>query len=578
VWASNQEFRVELRDPANNVLTVLRRTQSGEPLLSDWTNRVFNLWAYRGQTIRVAFIEEDSLGSLNIGLDNISVLAVPPAPTIFDVYFGTAAIPGPAQFLGSTANNFWSLPSLLTNTTYHWQVKSRRGGQTNAGPVWQFTTTPSTNHPPSLALGSPGHFAVFPSPTNVWIDLSLLQDDGTITKVEFYADNLKMGESLIAPQSYNWVNPLVGEHSLYAVAIDSGGLRGTSAVQRITVLPPPGTMLTTLVPFNANWRYLDTGTNLGTQWRSTSFTGDRYWPSGPARFGFGKGDEATRIDFGDDPGAKHITTYFRTSFTTPVNSVQTLILRALRDDGVAVYLNNNEILRDNLTAGAGYSTPALSEITGVFETLPITRGVALSNLVGRSRSNSLAAEVHLSSTKSVDMIFNFELTAVVGLRPTVTLSSPLAESVFLTPADLVLAASASEAYGAISNLEFFADNQSLGLLTHAPYTLIWSNAPPGDHLLWAIATDQQGASASSVATFVRIFTPTPTLTVAPGSSSLDLTWPLTAANYHLESTTNLNWPAVWTPVTNAPVITNGQVLFSLPATGEPQRYFRLAAP
>jgi uncharacterized repeat protein (TIGR01451 family) len=56
-----------------------------------------------------------------------------------DVYFGTNAAPGAAEFLGSTIGTNWSLPILAPNTTYYWQIVARNIGIT-AGPVWRFTT------------------------------------------------------------------------------------------------------------------------------------------------------------------------------------------------------------------------------------------------------------------------------------------------------------------------------------------------------------------------------------------------------------------------------------------------------
>jgi uncharacterized repeat protein (TIGR01451 family) len=66
--------------------------------------------------------------------------ALPPGETITnDVYFGTVPTPGPAQLVGSTTNQAWTLPVLVPQTIYYWQIVARRVGVT-PGPVWQFTT------------------------------------------------------------------------------------------------------------------------------------------------------------------------------------------------------------------------------------------------------------------------------------------------------------------------------------------------------------------------------------------------------------------------------------------------------
>lgn len=70
---------------------------------------------------------------------------------------------------------------------------------------------------------------------------------------------------------------------------------------------------TTILPLNANWRYSDTGTDLGTAWRTPAFDDSTWpastaplgypargviWSSGTAIFGFGDGLETTPVNSG----------------------------------------------------------------------------------------------------------------------------------------------------------------------------------------------------------------------------------------------------------------------------------------
>ncbi|MFN7140026.1 MAG: hypothetical protein ACK4UN_11895, partial [Limisphaerales bacterium] len=57
----------------------------------------------------------------------------------YEVYFGTSPVLTAAHLLGSTTNTFWELALLAPQTTYYWQIVTRREGQT-ASPVWHFTT------------------------------------------------------------------------------------------------------------------------------------------------------------------------------------------------------------------------------------------------------------------------------------------------------------------------------------------------------------------------------------------------------------------------------------------------------
>lgn len=138
-YGPGQQFRVEILNAAQAVLAVPFATAEGDPLLGNWTSRRYDLSGFKGQTLRIVFLVEDGAGPLNVHLDDISVLAPPDNLTAFDVYFGTNAVPGPGQWLGTTTNLFWDLPLLSPLTPYYWQVVARRLGQI-PGPIWRFTT------------------------------------------------------------------------------------------------------------------------------------------------------------------------------------------------------------------------------------------------------------------------------------------------------------------------------------------------------------------------------------------------------------------------------------------------------
>jgi hypothetical protein len=182
-----------------------------------------------------------------------------------------------------------------------------------------------------------------------------------------------------------------------------------------------------LVASGSTWRYLDNGSNQGTAWRASTFN-DSGWPSGPAQLGYGDGDEATVVGYGGDPAAKHVTTYFRRSFSVS-NPAQfsTLNLRLLRDDGAVVYLNGVEVFRSNLPNGPiAYTTAALAAIAGTDESTFIVASVSPSLLV--AGSNVVAVEIHQADPSSSDISFDLELVggSSIGLTrgPYLQLATP----------------------------------------------------------------------------------------------------------------------------------------------------------
>ena len=159
----------------------------------------------------------------------------------------------------------------------------------------------------------------------------------------------------------------------------------------------------------SEWKYHDHGGNLGTAWRQTTYN-DGSWSTGLAQLGYGDGDEATIVDYGDDPNNKHITTYFRKSFAlTSIHDFQTFSLRLLVDDGAVAYLNGTEIARVNMPDGLIFSsTTAANTIPDetAFHEITIDPGLIVAG------SNIMAVEIHQASPSSSDISFDGSLVGV----------------------------------------------------------------------------------------------------------------------------------------------------------------------
>ena len=124
--------------------------------------------------------------------------------------------------------------------------------------------------------------------------------------------------------------------------------------------PDPVSFLST----GHTWKYLDDGSDQGTAWRSQGFD-DSGWKSGPSELGYGADGEGAGqiVGFGPDPSAKHLTTYFRTTVNIPNPSeFLNFPLQLKYDDGIAVYINGVEILRQNLSDVATFSSFANGSI------------------------------------------------------------------------------------------------------------------------------------------------------------------------------------------------------------------------
>ncbi|HMJ64246.1 MAG TPA: lamin tail domain-containing protein, partial [Candidatus Binatia bacterium] len=89
--------------------------------------------------------------------------------------------------------------------------------------------------------------------------------------------------------------------------------------------------------------------------------------------------------------------------------------------------------------------------------------------------------------------------------PTVALTSPANGAQFVAPVNITLTASASDADGIITRVEFFDSGVKLGESTNAPFALVWTNVPVGTHTLTAKARDNGLAlnESSSVVVTIR---------------------------------------------------------------------------
>ena len=186
---------------------------------------------------------------------------------------------------------------------------------------------------------------------------------------------------------------------------------------RLTAMPLPGYRFSRwevtagaadtvqLLNAESTWRYLDSGQDPGVGWASPDFA-DASWSEGRGEFGYGDGDEQTVLSFGGDPGAKHITSWFRTSFTLEdTASVKRLAARLKYDDGVVVYLNGIEVYRANLPAGQiSAGTLALSAADE-----SMVHAVDLPRQWLTVGSNVLAVEIHQVSPTSSDIGFRFDM-------------------------------------------------------------------------------------------------------------------------------------------------------------------------
>lgn len=131
-----------------------------------------------------------------------------------------------------------------------------------------------------------------------------------------------------------------------------------------------------------------------------------------------------------------------------------------------------------------------------------------------SMNAGTAGYVELTASYANDRSFSadaikFEYVAPVtepeNALPTVSLLSPADSASYSEGESITLSADASDSDGSITSVAFYADEALIGTVYSAPYSMDWLDALPGTYSLTAMAYDDQGASSTSAAVTITVF-------------------------------------------------------------------------
>jgi Bacterial Ig domain len=126
-----------------------------------------------------------------------------------------------------------------------------------------------------------------------------------------------------------------------------------------------------------------------------------------------------------------------------------------------------------------------------------------------------------------------------NVPPAVTLVCPTNGSSYLSQPNILLAATASDSNGWVTSVQFLANSNSVGTVSNSPFSglplqpfilresrgsvmpilpghhvnrfqFVWTNVPPGDYSLQAVATDNAGLESTSAVVEITVTTNLPT--------------------------------------------------------------------
>lgn len=335
----------------------------------------------------------------------------------------------------------------------------------------------TTNHPPFVAIVTPTNGSVFRALDDIFLMAQASDRDGDVVEVSFFANQRYIGGvtnpppdlSPLPPWRIHWNDVAAGTYSLQARATDKVGTIAWSSAIRVEVR-------------NGDPSVLPRVNVVATDPEASESTVESFPNSGRFRF--------TRSGSTSNP----LTVRF-TIGGTAQNGVDyhplddSIVIPAGREAAeLAVFPLDDKIVEPRETVIVRIVDPICAAV------VPPPPGCYA------------AGENHTATVYIADAVNE------PNEPPVVRINFPETGSRFPEGADIRIHADAFDNSRYLDTIEFFANGTSLGIETNNPYTLqpyagfsvIWSNAPAGEHRLTAVATDNFGLSATSTPVLVIV--------------------------------------------------------------------------
>ncbi|HYC83878.1 MAG TPA: Ig-like domain-containing protein, partial [Chryseosolibacter sp.] len=335
------------------------------------------------------------------------------------------------------------------------------------------------NSNPVTSITAPANNASYTAPASIVISASASDSDGSVARVEFYQGTQKLGEDLASPYSFNWTNVAAGSYALTTKAFDNAGGSGTSATVNVTVTTSGGSC--SGVPQYVNGTAYATGAevqNVNKKFKCAvggwCSQGGAYEPG----VGWAWTDAWTLL--GDCTGGNANPT---ASITSPANNASfaapasiTINATASDTDGTIAkveFFNGSALLGTDMSAPYSFSW---------------------SNVGAGNYSLTAKATDNAGGTGTSAVI---SVTVTGNTAPTASITAPANNAAFTAPATITISASASDAGGSVTKVEFFQGATKLGEDLSSPYSWSWANVAAGSYSLTAKATDNTGLTGTS---------------------------------------------------------------------------------
>ncbi len=410
------------------------------------------------------------------------------------------------------------------------KATDNEGAIATSTPVIVFVSAPG-NTAPEVSISSPADGASFLTPANIVIDANATDDvNGGIYKVEFYTGDTLLATDVSAPYSFTWTGAKAGNYHLTAKATDIGGLTAISSPVQIFMADPIKPTVAITSPAD-----------------NSSFT-----PPATINITANAADEngtVTKVEFyagtsllATDSVAPYATTWSNVPYGNYI-----VTAKATDNDGnftvsAPVNINVAPVACTGTAVSGDYSYEVYTAGNSVyfrFHPLQPIAGSSSAIIYLKLGSGSgtypgygmMASGADFIFSKAIvngtptSFYFSYNVPAggernsstdphsyVVGTvcvtgAPTVSITSPAENATFTSPANITIKATAADADGTISKVEFYNDSLLLGSTDTLPYSYTWNNVAAGSYTLVARAIDNTNKATNSIPVHIIVNEP-----------------------------------------------------------------------
>ena len=383
-----------------------------------------------------------------------------------------------------------------------------------------------------MAIISPKDGRFFSAPSDVEITLDADDADGSITHVLYErklleaAGWVELGQAASAAALFTWEGASEGVYEIRVTVTDNRGGKAVSAPIQITLttgnmppvivstspaagdfVPVPGKFTFTVVAYDPDGEIKSISVNRG---KFVKGHGPTYWTENDEgqtvltdiRWEAGYFPESAAYKFTVDVADNQdkVTTE---DFVLTINHAPTIELTSPVDGTEFV---SPATITLAATASDNAADGALAKVE-FFANGELVKKLTQAPFefawegVGAGEYEIIAAV----TDRHVQVVETASVKVTVSQGADITLTAPTGDITFVPGETVRLAASVSQGGAAITKVEFFKNDQLIGVDTEAPFELDWTENEPGLYMITVRVTDAKGGSAATSPVEAAVF-------------------------------------------------------------------------